>query len=171
MKTPFWTKEKKRNWLARGLIGLVFFFNVQCALAFLANPGAFTPSFELGGAAGDGMIRGMGLLFLMWNVPYAVALWNPGQNRRSLVEALVMQAIGVVGESLLLLTFPAGHPLVRASVERFIVFDGGGLALLLAAFISLGSVYTPGWTNTPEQRSKPSSNQSDHPEKRDQDPA
>jgi hypothetical protein len=83
------------------------------------------------------MLRGLSLLFLMWNVPYAVALWNPARQRTSLYQAMVMQAIGVAGESLLLATFPAGHAAIRESVERFILFDGSGLVLLaLAAFLS-----------------------------------
>lgn len=120
-------------WLARLLIGLVFFFNVQCALVFLIAPQDFAPAFELGGVAGEGMVRGMGILFLMWNVPYAVALWNPRRSRRSLYEAVAMQAIGFGGETLLLLSFPAGHPLLRAAVERFMLFDGCGLLLLVLA--------------------------------------
>ena len=49
----------------------------------------------------------------------------------------VMQFIGVVGESLLLATFPAGHTVIRESLGRFILFDGSGLLLLaLAAFLS-----------------------------------
>ena len=123
----------QKTWLARLLIGLVFFFNVQCAIAFLIAPQLYAASFELYGPPGEGMLRGLGLLFLMWNVPYAVALWNPVRQRTSLNEALVMQAIGVVGETLLLLTFPAGHAAIRASIERFILFDGSGLALLVLA--------------------------------------
>lgn len=126
-----------KTWLARGLIGIVFFFNVECALAFLIAPQSYAPAFELGGAAGEGMVRGMGILFLMWNVPYAVALWNPVSHRRSLLEAVAMQAIGVVGETILLLTFPEGHAAVRDSVMRFILFDGVGLILLGAAAIFL----------------------------------
>src|SRR5512137_977255 len=95
--------ESRRNWAARGLIGLVFFFNVQCALLFLAVPQAYAPSFELSGPVGEGMLRGLGILFLMWNVPYAVALWNPHAHRTSLYEAIAMQAIGVLGETILLL--------------------------------------------------------------------
>jgi len=125
--------EKQKNWLARLLIGLVFFFNVQCAIVFLAVPQQYVASFELSGAPGEGMLRGLGLLFLMWNVPYAVALWNPARQRTSLYEAVAMQAIGVAGETLLLLLFPAGHAAIRESVGRFIVFDGSGLALLLLA--------------------------------------
>lgn len=128
---------RQKTWLARLLIGWVFFFNVQCALVFLAVPQQYVASFELSGAPGEGMLRGLGLLFLMWNVPYAVALWNPARQRTSLYQAMVMQAIGVTGESLLLATFPAGHAAIRESVERFILFDGSGLVLLaLAAFLS-----------------------------------
>ena len=128
----------QKTWLARLLIGLVFFFNVQCAIAFLAAPQLYAASFELSGPPGEGMLRGLGLLFLMWNVPYAVALWNPARQRTSLYEAIVMQAIGVVGETLLLATFPAeaGYTAIGASVGRFIIFDGSGLVLLvLAAFL------------------------------------
>jgi len=123
----------KKNWLARLLIGLVFFFNVQCAIAFLIAPQLYATSFELSGPPGEGMLRGLGLLFLMWNVPYAVALWNPARQRTSLYEAVVMQAIGVVGESCLLATFPPGHALIQESIWRFIIFDGSGLVLLILA--------------------------------------
>ena len=65
-------------------------------------PATFAPGFELGGAAGAAAVRGMGVLFLMWNVPYAVALWHPVRYRMSLYEAITMQAIGLIGESLIL---------------------------------------------------------------------
>lgn len=126
-----------RLWLARLLIGIVFFFNVQCAVVFLVAPQVYAPGFELAGASGEGMVRGMGILFLMWNVPYAVALWHPLKHRLSLVEAFLMQAIGVVGESLLLLGLEPGHEILRQSVARFILFDGLGLALLLGAVIQI----------------------------------
>lgn len=126
---------RTRVWAARLLIGLVFFFNVQCAIVFLWQPQVYAPGFELAGIAGEGMVRGMGVLFLMWNVPYAVALWQPVKHRHSLLEALVMQALGVVGESLILLTLPAGHATLTGSVTRFIVFDAAGLLFLLAAWV------------------------------------
>ena len=123
----------RRIWQARLLIGLVFFFNLQCALVFLWSPQAYVSSFELSGAAGEGMLRGLGLLFLMWNVPYAVALWNPVRYKVSLVEAVAMQALGVLGETAILLSFPGGHAAIHDSVSRFILFDGFGLAALLGA--------------------------------------
>jgi hypothetical protein len=41
---------------------------------FLAVPQQYIASFELNGPPGEGTLRGLGLLFLMWNVPYAMAL-------------------------------------------------------------------------------------------------
>jgi hypothetical protein len=85
--------------LARTMIAVVLLVNVWCALAFLIKPGDYAGGFELSGALGEAMLRGLGVLFLMWNVPYAVALWHPILHRVSLLEALAMQAIGLVGES------------------------------------------------------------------------
>ncbi len=125
--------DRMRLWSARAAIGLVFGWNVQAAVAFLLAPAAYAPGFELSGAAGAAMIRGLGVLFLMWNVPYAVALWHPVRHRVSLYEAVVMQAIGLVGESLILWSLGGQHPLAAASVARFIAFDGAGLVLLALA--------------------------------------
>jgi len=122
-----------RLWLGRFLILCVFIMNMQCALAFLLNPALFAPGFELQGPVGEAMLRGMGVLFLMWNVPYAVAAWQPQKHRLSLFEAVIMQAIGVIGESAICLALPFGHAQARASVLRFIIFDAGGLVFLLAA--------------------------------------
>ena len=79
----------------------------------------------------------MGLLFVMWNVPYGVAVLNPERNSISHIEAIVMQAIGVVGESGLLWGLPGGHVEITATLVRFIWFDAGGLVALLAAFAVL----------------------------------
>jgi hypothetical protein len=128
-----------RLWLARLLIVYVLVVNVQCAVLFIAQPEAYAPGFELSGAAGDGMLRGMGILFLMWNVPYAVALSHPLKRRLSLLEAIAMQAIGFFGETLLLLSFPPDHPVISASVGRFILFDGIGLAALGVALVLISS--------------------------------
>jgi hypothetical protein len=79
------------------------------------------------------MLRGLGVLFVMWNVPYVVALWHPVRHRISLYEALAMQTIGMVGESIIYLSLPAIHDLLRASIVRFIGFDTLGLVLLAVA--------------------------------------
>jgi hypothetical protein len=77
----------------------------------------------------------MGILFLMWNVPYAFALWHPLRFRVSLLSAVIMQAIGAAGETVLLLTFPPGYALLKSSVLRFIIFDTAGLVMLIIAGI------------------------------------
>ena len=81
------------------------------------------------------MIRGFGLLFIMWNVPYVIALINPVIYRVSLIEAVVMQLIGAVGETVILLTLPGNHSALTVSVTRFIIFDGAGFFVLLAALL------------------------------------
>src|SRR5512136_214589 len=119
--------------LARLAIALVFLWNIQCAFAFLFWPGRFTAGFELSGTPGEAALRGVGVLFLMWNIPYAVALWHPMRYRISLYEACAMQALGLLGETLIWLSLQPGQAVLRASLLRFILFDSAGLALLLLA--------------------------------------
>jgi hypothetical protein len=125
--------EKSRLWPARLLIALVTIWNLQAALVFILWPERFAPGFELTGGPGVAAVRGTGILFMMWNVPYLVALWHPRKYRLALGMALAMQSIGLVGESLILLTLPDGHAFLRASILRFITFDGVGLLLLATA--------------------------------------
>jgi hypothetical protein len=120
-------------WLSRALIGFVFFFNMQCAAAFIIRPDQYAGGFELQGAVGEAMVRGMGVLFVMWNVPYALALWNLVRFRTSLYEAIAMQLIGVMGESAILWLLPGEHQVARSSILRFIAFDAGGFVALLIA--------------------------------------
>ena len=124
--------------LSQLLVGVVFAWNVQCALAFLFKPAAFAPGFELTGAIGEAVLRSMGVLFLMWNVPYGVALWNPVRHRLAMFEALVMQTVSLMGESWVYATLPAvEHAVARQSLARFMAFDALGLAaLVLATWIS-----------------------------------
>jgi len=122
-----------RIWLARTLIGIVFIINVQSAVVFFANPARFAPTYELTGVSGQAAIRGFAVLFIMWNVPYFVALINPIKYRVSLYEAIAMQIIGLTGESLILQSLPTEHTILRDSILRFIVFDGSGLVSLISA--------------------------------------
>ena len=127
--------------VARVMIGVVLFFNLQCALAFIWTPGLFASGFELEGVAGSALVRGMGILFLMWNIPYLVAVYHPQKQRMALYEAIAMQAIGLLGESILLARLPSGHIALQATATRFIAFDGSGLLLLiLAAIISSAKI-------------------------------
>jgi hypothetical protein len=124
-----------RLWTARILIGLVIAWNLQAALIFLISPQGIAPGFELDGIPGTVAVRGVGILFVMWNIPYLVACWHPRRKRISLWEALAMQLVGVLGESAILLTLPAGHATLHGTLLRFIVFDVSGLAALVAAFV------------------------------------
>jgi hypothetical protein len=120
-------------WFARALIAIVLFWNIQCALLFLIQPQAHLAALEMQGLSGETMVRGVGLLFLMWNVPYAVALWHPRRHRLSLWEAIAMQGIGLGGEAVLRWLLPAGHAALSAALARFVLFDAGGLLLLILA--------------------------------------
>jgi hypothetical protein len=124
-----------RLWLTRLLIVAVIAWNLQAAFIFLANPDAYAPAFELSGIPGAAAVRGIAVLFVMWNVPYLVACWQPRRYRLSLWEALVMQALGVLGETFILLSLPAGHTLLADSILRFIAFDAVGLPALGAALL------------------------------------
>ena len=125
--------KSTRVWAARLCVGAVLFANVQCAVAFWREPAGYASTFELAGAAGAAAIQGIAVLFLMWNVPYAVALWHPRRHRLALWQAVAMQALGVIGETLIWQQLPAAHAVLRGSLLRFILFDAGGLVVLCVA--------------------------------------
>ncbi|MCX7754373.1 MAG: hypothetical protein N2117_03895 [Anaerolineales bacterium] len=120
-------------WLARGLILPVTAWNLQAATVFFLWPERFAPSFLLEGIPGAVAVRGVGLLFLMWNVPYLAALWQPVRNRLALQLAALMQAVGLMGETYILTTLTPEYSVLAAAIMRFIVFDAAGLLLLLGA--------------------------------------
>ena len=128
-------KVAYRVWAARLLIAVVVAWNLECALVFLLTPVVFAPGFELTGIPGAAALRGFAVLFVMWNIPYLVALWHPLRHRVSLREALAMQAVGVIGESFILFSIPAGHTLLHISLLRFITFDASGVIALLGAVL------------------------------------
>lgn len=121
--------------IARLLIAAVIFINLQAAILFILAPARYAHAFELSGIPGQTMVSAMGILFIMWNVPYTAALWHPVRNRVSLYEAVAMQTIGLVGETVLFLTLPGNHPILAATGLRFIAFDGFGLLALVAAVV------------------------------------
>lgn len=117
------------------MIGLVTAWNLQAALIFIGSPGGFVRAYELSGAAGEAAVRGFGVLFLMWNVPYLFALKDPIRYQLALTFALLMQLTGLIGESYIFSTLGVDHQLLRSSILRFIAFDGAGLVLLAVAYI------------------------------------
>jgi len=124
-----------RIWIARLFIGIVTAWNLQAAFIFIFSPDRFVGAYELSGVSGEAAVRGVGVLFLMWNVPYLVVLWKPVRYRLALILALVMQFMGLIGESYILSTLSVEHVILRNSVLRFITFDGAGLLLLVLAYL------------------------------------
>jgi hypothetical protein len=125
--------------ISRCLIAAVVLVNLQCAILFLIKPEIFLSAFELSGIPGAAAIRGIGLLFLMWNVPYLVAFYNPIRNKAALYEAIVMQTIGLLGESTIYASLPLVHAQLRDSITRFILFDASGWVALIAALYLIRS--------------------------------
>ncbi|MDR2716140.1 MAG: hypothetical protein LBB46_05295, partial [Coriobacteriaceae bacterium] len=80
-------------------------------------------------------IQGIGIAFLMWNVTYPLVVFNPCKHRVLFMVVLAQQVIGLVGESVIYLTLPAGHQVLGESIMRFIVFDAAGLILLTLGFL------------------------------------
>ncbi|OUO92557.1 hypothetical protein B5F40_00890 [Gordonibacter sp. An230] len=113
---------------------VVFAINVQCAVSFVLWPESFAAAYELSGVAGNVAVQGLGVAFLMWNATYPAVIAQPSRFRPLAVVAVLQQAIGLVGESCIRAGLPAGHDMLAASIERFVIFDAAGLALMAAAF-------------------------------------
>lgn len=125
------------RWVARIAVAAVFAINVQCALAFVLAPERYAAGFELGGVPGIAAVRGLGIAFVMWNATYPLVIWQPDRYRTLFAVVLAQQAIGLIGETWLLSTLPAGHDALAASITRFIAFDGAGLLVMAAAYVLL----------------------------------
>ena len=127
-------REARKVWIARVLVTIVIFINLQAALQYLLNPNAYSGAFELEGIPGMAAVMGVGILYVMWQVPYVFAAINPAAHRLSMTEAVLMQAIGLLGETWLRTRIPVEHTVLRNSILRYIVFDAGGLVLLSVAW-------------------------------------
>ena len=122
---------------ARIVFGLIFVINVQCALQFVFMPNAYVGAYELEGISGIIALQGMGIAFLMWNVTYPFFIAHPIKWRLVGIIILIQQAIGLIGESLLLAWLPSGHDILATSIQRFIFFDGIGLLAMAIAYLVL----------------------------------
>ncbi len=138
---PHHTQLQISSFAVRIAYLIVFIVNLQCAIGFLAWPGAYAPSYELSGIPGDVAVRGMGLIFLMWNVTYPLVIISPRRFRILGVVVLVQQVIGLIGESWILSTLPAGHDALQTGIERFASFDAIGLVIMLVTFVWFCIVY------------------------------
>ena len=125
----------RRTWIARVLVALVFAINVQCALQFILWPEAYTAAYQVEGASAEVMVRTVGICFLMWNATYPPVIARPDRYRVLFGVVLAQQAIGLVGESLLLIGLQPGLEVLASSIARFVAFDAAGLVLLVIAFV------------------------------------
>lgn len=122
------------TWVVRLCFAFVFVANVQCALGFALAPEAYMGAYELGGVPGRVATQGIGIAFLMWNCTYPLVIWRPERHRALASVVLAQQVVGLVGESLIRATLPAGHDLLASSIDLFITFDAIGLVLMAASW-------------------------------------
>jgi hypothetical protein len=127
-------RKARKIWIARVLVAIVIFINLQAAVQYLLDPNAYSSAFELEGIPGMAAVMGVGILYVMWQVPYIFAAINPVAYRLSLTEAVLMQAIGLLGETWLRSRIPVEHIVLRNNILRYIFFDAGGLVLLVVAW-------------------------------------
>jgi hypothetical protein len=125
-------RESRWVWVMRVGVAVVCGWNLTAAIPFVLAPADYIASFEVTGVGGEALVRGMGILFLMWQVPFVPVILEPARHRACLVCVLVMQAIGLAGESWMLSGLPTGHAALRATGWRFVAFDGAGLVILAA---------------------------------------
>lgn len=122
------------TWAARIAVAAVCAWNLSAAVPFTLSPHRYIAGFEVSGPGGEALVRGLGILFLMWQVPFLPAIWHPRRHRVCLRVILAMQAVGLAGELWMMATLPSGHAALRATGTRFVAFDAAGLVLLAAAY-------------------------------------
>ncbi len=97
MSTP---PESRRVWAARVAVALVLASNLSAAIPYLLDPDHYGAAFELHGVAGAAMIRGLGVMFVMWTVAYLPLIVHPDRHPALFGVILAQQVIGLAGESL-----------------------------------------------------------------------
>lgn len=113
---------------------IVFCWNVLCAFQFLFMPQSFMGAYELSGVPGEAAVRGMGVVFLMWNGTYPAFIAKPQRFRVLGWVIMAQQLIGLMGEAFILFSLPIGHEMLASSIMRFIIFDAAGLVLMVASY-------------------------------------
>lgn len=67
----------------------------------------------------------------------SIFIYKPEKYHIIGIVILAQQAIGLVGETTILLGLQSGHEMLYASILRFIAFDGIGLLLMIISFVIL----------------------------------
>jgi preprotein translocase subunit SecG len=116
--------------LPRFLLAIVAGWNLLCAIQFIIQPGMYLSAFDLSRESGRATVQSIGILFIMWNVPYLLAILQPFRWKILVLCALLMQAIGCIGE-IWIRSQLQESPAFRDSLTRFTIFDVTGFFLLL----------------------------------------
>lgn len=133
--------QRAATLIARIAVAIVFLVNIQCALGFVIAPAQFAAAYEQAGAAGNAAMQGLGVAFLMWNATYPLVIVSPWRHRALFAVVLAQQTIGLIGETAIMASLPAGHTLLTESVQHFIAFDAFGLVIMGLSFVFLTAVY------------------------------
>ena len=128
-------KSTTARWGVRGAVLTVLLWNLSAALPFILAPEIYSGAFELSGIVGAVLTRSIGVLFIMWVIPYFPVLRDPERYRVCLVIILVQQLIGFTAETWMALTLPSGHGALLATGKRFFAFDAAGMVLLAGAWL------------------------------------
>ena len=116
---------------------VVFLINIQYAFSFVIFPETYVSSFQLSGVEGVAAVRGLGVVFLMWNATYPAFIASPGRFVPLGWVIIAQQIIGLLGESFILSSVVSlsGYEVMASSILRFIVFDGTGLVVMAVSFL------------------------------------
>lgn len=131
------TKTSLIDWTARLAFALPFAWNLQCIITMFADPTSSAASFHLSGDPGTIAIQGLAVAFLMWNATYPPVICAPRRFKTLGIIVAIQQVIGLVGETTIYLTLPAGETLIAESIGRFMLFDAAGLVLMAIALVLL----------------------------------
>lgn len=119
--------------LPRFLILVVTAWNLLCAIQFVLFAQDYAPSFDLlPDVTGRAVIQSIGILFIMWNIPYVFAFLHPSKWFIALISAVLMQFTGLIGEIWIKSQLLHSQKMV-SSIQRFIMFDAIGVIMLVFA--------------------------------------
>lgn len=126
-----------REIVGRLLYFAVFVSNMICIVSFILWPQYYTGSYQLSGSEGaEAAIIGFGVAFAMWNVTYPFFVFGK-KNRTLGLVIIVQQVVGLIGELFIQSGLNENQARLSSSITRFVLFDAGGLVLLVAGFCIL----------------------------------
>jgi hypothetical protein len=133
------SKRLAATWLVRACFGLVFAWNMVCALQFIITPANYVGTFGLEGKVGQVAVAGLGVAFVMWNCTFPAFIVRPQRFMSLGIVAIVQQIVGIVGETWILFTLAAGLA-PDGAIVQFLFFDVSGLILMLGSLVFLWKV-------------------------------